>query len=225
MPLACSAISMLLVYSDKERPLRVSCSDIHPWEILINGERWPGKVRLIGFVDAFFLMAYSSKERFEHGIIVYKDDDVIRNILESTGVSAKDKKLEVVNEKERRNHPDVPEKYFSFKKDAIHYTVTSLGHEIGLKTEYPKSSLQRYEVKIRKNSDLLKNRHIKRGVNQHGLADMMYDAIKLGFITHAQLVVLSTKLLASTGAGDIMNSYWNIINAPGDAAVLSNERT
>ncbi|KIW95055.1 uncharacterized protein Z519_03636 [Cladophialophora bantiana CBS 173.52] len=167
-----------------------SGSDIHPWEILINGERWPGKVRLIGFVDAFFLMAYSSKERFEHGIIVY-----------------------------------IPEKYFSFKKDAIHYTVTSLGHEVGLKTEYPKSSLQRYEVKIRKNSDVLKNRHIKRGVNQHGLADMMYDAIKLGFITHAQLVVLSTKLLASTGAGDIMNSYWNIINAPGDAAVLSNERT
>lgn len=46
-------------------------SDIHPWEILINGERWAGKIRLIGFVDVFFLICYSADARFEKGIIVY----------------------------------------------------------------------------------------------------------------------------------------------------------
>ena len=46
-------------------------SDIHPWDILINGERWAGKVRLIGFVDAFFLICYSGASRFEHGLVIY----------------------------------------------------------------------------------------------------------------------------------------------------------
>jgi len=46
-------------------------SDIHPWDILINGERWAGKVRLIGFVDAFFLICYSGTSRFEHGLMIY----------------------------------------------------------------------------------------------------------------------------------------------------------
>lgn len=48
-----------------------STSDIHPWEIKINGEQWPGKIRLIGFVDVFFLFSYSANARFEKGIIVY----------------------------------------------------------------------------------------------------------------------------------------------------------
>jgi hypothetical protein len=46
-------------------------SDIHPWELAINGEQWAGKIRLIGYVDVFFLIAYSANARFEHGIIVY----------------------------------------------------------------------------------------------------------------------------------------------------------
>lgn len=37
----------------------------------INGEQWAGKIRLAGFVDVFFLIAYSANARFEHGIIVY----------------------------------------------------------------------------------------------------------------------------------------------------------
>jgi len=45
----------------------------------------------------------------------------------------------------------VPEKYFSFKSDTIDYVIISLGHEIGLKTQYPKSSLIKYEIKLRKN--------------------------------------------------------------------------
>ena len=55
-------------------------SDIHPWDILINGERWAGKVRLVGFVDSFFLICYSGESRFEHGIVVYSQssDSVLR---------------------------------------------------------------------------------------------------------------------------------------------------
>lgn len=50
----------------------VECDyDIHPWDILINGERWAGKIRLIGFVDVFFVICYSGVSRFEHGILVY----------------------------------------------------------------------------------------------------------------------------------------------------------
>ncbi|KAL4896903.1 hypothetical protein BDV59DRAFT_198357 [Aspergillus ambiguus] len=47
-------------------------SDIHPWEIEINGEQWPGKIRLIGFVDVFFVISYSANARFEKGVIIYR---------------------------------------------------------------------------------------------------------------------------------------------------------
>lgn len=50
-------------------------SDIHPWEIEINGEQWPGRIRLVGFVDAFFVFAYSSNARFERGIVIYSKYD------------------------------------------------------------------------------------------------------------------------------------------------------
>ncbi|PTB63090.1 hypothetical protein BBK36DRAFT_1127332 [Trichoderma citrinoviride] len=45
--------------------------DIHPGDVLINNERWPGKIRLVGYIDVFFLMCYSGESRFEHGIIIY----------------------------------------------------------------------------------------------------------------------------------------------------------
>ncbi|KAJ5709470.1 hypothetical protein N7493_010804 [Penicillium malachiteum] len=47
--------------------------DIHPWDIKINNARWTGKIRLVGFVDCFFVIAYSKNARFERGIILYKD--------------------------------------------------------------------------------------------------------------------------------------------------------
>ncbi len=54
-------------------------SDIHPWEILINGERWPGKVRLVGFVDVFFLISYSSESRFEKGLVIYSKTPAVQS--------------------------------------------------------------------------------------------------------------------------------------------------
>lgn len=50
--------------------------------------------------------------------------------------------------------PKLPrEKYFNFDSQTINYTITSLGHEIGLKIEYPKSSLMKYKIKLQKNRD------------------------------------------------------------------------
>jgi hypothetical protein len=52
----------------------VECDyDIHPWDILVDGLRWQGKIRLIGFVDVFFLICYSGESRFEKGIIIYSN--------------------------------------------------------------------------------------------------------------------------------------------------------
>ncbi|PKY00023.1 hypothetical protein P168DRAFT_322485 [Aspergillus campestris IBT 28561] len=65
--------------SVQDNTLECDC-DIHPWEISINGEQWAGKIRLIGFIDVFFLISYSANARFEHGIIVYKENGVFEAV-------------------------------------------------------------------------------------------------------------------------------------------------
>ncbi|KAJ5654188.1 hypothetical protein N7490_001191 [Penicillium lividum] len=65
--------------SIQDNTLECDC-DIHPWEISINGSQWAGKIRLIGFIDVFFLISYSANARFEHGIIVYKDKLAVEEI-------------------------------------------------------------------------------------------------------------------------------------------------
>ena len=47
----------------------------------------------------------------------------------------------------------VTKRYFNFTSQIIDYAITSLGHEVGLKTEYSKSSLMKYEIKLRKGRD------------------------------------------------------------------------
>ena len=48
-----------------------------------------------------------------------------------------------------------PPKYFQFESESggLDYKITSLGHPISLKTEYPTSSLRRYDIKLRKGRD------------------------------------------------------------------------
>ncbi|KAK5994844.1 hypothetical protein PT974_03230 [Cladobotryum mycophilum] len=75
----------------------VKCSDIHPWDILIDEQRWPGKIRLIGYIDLFFLIQYSGESRFERGLVIYKDDQVIRDLLRNSGVEAKKINLEPIS--------------------------------------------------------------------------------------------------------------------------------
>jgi hypothetical protein len=55
-------------------------SDIHPWDVLIDGSRWNGKIRLIGYVDVFFLICYSGESRFEKGIIIYSESFPVGNL-------------------------------------------------------------------------------------------------------------------------------------------------
>ncbi|PYH81278.1 hypothetical protein BO82DRAFT_354732 [Aspergillus uvarum CBS 121591] len=66
--------------SVKDKTLECDC-DIHPWEIQINGKQWSGKIRLVGFVDVFFLFAYSANASFEKGIIVYKDRFDLKSLV------------------------------------------------------------------------------------------------------------------------------------------------
>ncbi|KAH9905915.1 hypothetical protein F4778DRAFT_683561 [Xylariomycetidae sp. FL2044] len=205
----------------------VECDyDIHPWEILINGERWPGKTRLIGFVDVLFLMCYSADARFEKGIIVYKDDETIRDTLRRAHVEAFDINLDVVNQAERNSNPDIPERYFKFDSQPIDYIITSLGHEVGLKTEYPKSSLQKYEIKMLKSKNRVAKQRIRRGVTQHSLLDLMHDAIRLGMISHADMVAqLLDNFFVGSATHDAMRKYLDAFSGSNraDGVVLSNE--
>ncbi|OJJ42096.1 hypothetical protein ASPZODRAFT_137487 [Penicilliopsis zonata CBS 506.65] len=58
--------------SIRDKTLECDC-DIHPWEIMIDGKTWPGKIRLIAFVDVFFVISYAANDGFIKGIIIYKD--------------------------------------------------------------------------------------------------------------------------------------------------------
>ena len=59
----------------------------------------------------------------------------------------------------------VLERHFKFEsiRGGLDYTVTSLGHEIGVKTRYDKTDLRKYEIKIRKGRDFT----MKSKFNQH----------------------------------------------------------
>ncbi|KAK3292928.1 uncharacterized protein B0H64DRAFT_403111 [Chaetomium fimeti] len=204
---------VLGVHGRSVKQKSIECDyDIHPWDILINGERWAGKVRLVGFVDSFFLICYSGQSRFEHGIVVYKDDDAIRSTLHNAGVEAVDIGLDAVNKSKMAEGNTEPPKYFQFEsqKGGLDYQITSLGHSIGLKTEYPKSSLRKYEIKLRKGRDAVMKKRIKRGVSQHDLFDMMHDAVRLGIITHAELIgVIIGKTYGGTALDDVTSKYFD----------------
>ncbi|RYP56267.1 hypothetical protein DL771_012054 [Monosporascus sp. 5C6A] len=185
----------------------VECDyDIHPWDILINGARWDGKIRLIGFVDVFFLICYSGASCFEKGIVIYKDDDAIRAIMRNTEVSAKQLGLKVVNldeveEAENRGR-EIPKKYFDLKrlKGGLDYTVTSLGHEVGVQTEYEKTVLRKYVIKVRKGRD------VAMKSNQHNIFDLMHDAVRLGFVTQAELI---GTIIGKTVGGSMMDDLFS----------------
>ncbi|KAI3321668.1 hypothetical protein HD806DRAFT_524116 [Xylariaceae sp. AK1471] len=217
---------VLKVFDRSVNDKSVECDyDIHPWEILINGERWAGKIRLIGFVDVFFLICYSANARFEKGIIIYKDDDAIRDTLKRANVEAAQIGLDVVNAKERKNDPTLPERYFSFNSQLIDYIITGLGHEVGLKVEYPTSSLKKYEIKLLKSKNKAMKKRIRRGVTQHSMMDLMHDAIRLGVLTHGEMAEqLLGNLFGGNATNDTMRKYMDIFTAAKpDNVVLSNE--
>ncbi|KAK4166926.1 hypothetical protein QBC43DRAFT_298111 [Cladorrhinum sp. PSN259] len=193
----------------------VECDyDIHPWDILINNKRWEGKVRLIGFVDVFLVICYTGESRFEKGILIYKDDDAIRTTLDKAKIKPESIGLKLLNpenpEPENESERKEPKRYFSFDGDkgGLDYKISSLGHEIGLKTEYPRKSLMKYDIKIRKGRDRAMRKRIRRGVSQHDLFDLMYDAVRAGIVTHAQLIgTIVGKTVGGSVLEDVSGKY------------------
>ncbi|PTB63285.1 hypothetical protein BBK36DRAFT_1126223 [Trichoderma citrinoviride] len=161
----------------------VECDyDIHPWDVLIDGARWNGKIRLVGFVDVFFLICYSGESRFEQGIIIYRP---------------------------------IFKRYFDFQrvKGGLDYTITSLGHEVGVKTEYDASLLRKYVIKIRKGRDSAMKSRIRRGVSQHNLFDLMHDAVRLGIITQAELIgQIIGKTIGGSTMEDVAKKYLDALS-------------
>ncbi|KAK3997889.1 hypothetical protein QBC44DRAFT_314619 [Cladorrhinum sp. PSN332] len=196
----------------------VECDyDIHPWDILINNERWEGKVRLIGFVDVFIVISYTGESRFEKGVLIYKDDDAIRTTLKTlkdAGTTPESIGLKLLNPEDPEPADEAqrkePKKYFFFDKDkgGLDYKITSLGHPIGLKTEYPLKSLAKFDIKIRKGRDGAMRKRILRGVKQHDLFDLMHDALRAGIITHAQLLgTIIGKTVGGSVLEDVAGKY------------------
>ncbi|KAI6092917.1 hypothetical protein F4821DRAFT_223542 [Hypoxylon rubiginosum] len=171
-------------------------------------------------------MCYSADARFEKGIIIYKDDEVIRDTLKEANVKASDINLDIVNLKEIDNDANAPPKYFSFDSQPLDYLITSLGHEVGLKTEYPNSSLIKYQIKILKSRNKVVKKRVRRAVDQHSLLDLLHDAIRLGVISHAEMTAqLLGNFYIGTATDDAMRKYLDTLGSasrPDDIA-LSNE--
>ncbi|OGE52570.1 hypothetical protein PENARI_c010G09204 [Penicillium arizonense] len=240
-------------------------TDIHPWEISIDGEQWAGKIRLIGFVDVFFLFSYSANARFEHGIIVYKDkldiEELEKHMPKKTGrpehrsnpPQASGKQGDTEPSLDDMDHdpdqpnaeanttngqgsqPEEPTKdtgktddpaVAEFRKTSV-FSTRSLGHPVGLRVSYPKSSIRFYKVEITKPCSWAQSKRIMRGLKPHSIYDLMSDVIRCGIITQGQLVghVLGV-LLAGTRLDDMTKKYVDGLTSGNDAGrqALSNEK-
>ncbi|KAF4627079.1 hypothetical protein G7Y89_g11079 [Cudoniella acicularis] len=176
--------------SVEDKTLQCDC-DIHPWEVLVNENRWSGKLRLVGFVDVFFLISYSENSRFHNGIVIYKDDQHIENILKLAGKEFEDINLLPKSSEPINTPAPTPEqkiKYITFSRDTADYTVTSIGHPIGLRIKYNTSSLEKYTIQLRKPQDPVLKKQYKRAIKQHDTLDMIQDAVKLGLVSYAEIL-------------------------------------
>ncbi|PWY74352.1 hypothetical protein BO70DRAFT_398680 [Aspergillus heteromorphus CBS 117.55] len=235
--------------SVKDKALECDC-DIHPWEIKINGEQWPGKIRLIGFVDVFFLFSYSANARFERGIIVYKERYDIERLLKQiedarsaagppptapgTSPALEDKKAETVTTV--TEIPPIPSednpatdsdqhRRLSFDNDTS-YKVTSWGHEVGLKSNYPISSVGEWNIEISKPYHRALRRRIKRAIKEHTTTELLEDVARCGFIAQGQFIGnVASKYLVGGVLDDTLTKYMEGLvsgDKPGHVA-LANE--
>jgi len=176
--------------SIEDKTLQCDC-DIHPWEVRVNDELLSGRIRLIGFVDVFFLISYSGNSRFHDGIVIYKDDDHIQKILNLPGKKFENVKLNSKSSEPTDTPAPTPEqkiKYTTFSRDTLNYIVTSIGHPIGLKTKYDTSSVRNYTIKLRKPQDAMLKQKYKNAIKQHDTLDMIQDAMKLGLVSYAEIL-------------------------------------
>ncbi|PMD31912.1 hypothetical protein L207DRAFT_187798 [Hyaloscypha variabilis F] len=176
--------------SIEDKTLQCDC-DLHPWEVKVNGKRLTGRLRLIGFVDLFFLISYSGNSRFHDGYVIYKDDDHIETILSLPGVNFESIHLPLKASDATSTTGSTKEqkvKYHTFTRDTVDYVVNSIGHRIGLQTQYDASSLKQYTIKLRKPQDALLKRKYKNAIKQHDTLDMLQDAVKLGLVSYAEIL-------------------------------------
>jgi hypothetical protein len=77
-------------------------------------------------------------------------------------------------------------------------------------------------------TQLRRKERIKRGVSQHDLFDLMHDAVRLGIITHAELIgVIIGKTYGGTALDDVTSKYFDgLAGGKGSNSLsLSGERT
>jgi hypothetical protein len=84
--------------------------------------------------------------------------------------------------------PDKKAKFTTFSRNTVDYTVTSIGHPIGLRTKYNASSLKKYTIQLRKPQDPLLKQKYKKALKQHDTLDMIQDALKLGLVSYAEVL-------------------------------------
>ncbi|RAK96222.1 uncharacterized protein BO80DRAFT_497122 [Aspergillus ibericus CBS 121593] len=206
-----------------DKALECDC-DIHPWQIKINNEQWPGKIRLIGFVDVFFLISYSANARFEKGIIVYKEKYDIEQLLRKVEEARPDSEPVCPGEESTTMYQEgekegvrIGETEISSDNDKVNvlhfdngtsYTVRSWGYEIGLKNRYPISSVQRWVIEIGKPEHRSMRRRIKRAIKEHTTTELVEDVIRCGFIAQGQLAGhFLSKYLVGGVLDDTMTKY------------------
>jgi len=79
-------------------------------------------------------------------------------------------------------------KHPSVTLGTVDYVVTSVGHQIGLKTQYDSSLLKQYEIKLRKPQDAMLKRKYKNAIRHHDTLDMIQEAMKLGVVSYAEIL-------------------------------------
>ncbi|PLB42527.1 uncharacterized protein BDW47DRAFT_97349 [Aspergillus candidus] len=212
--------------SVNDKTLECNC-DVHPWEITVNGENWPGKIRLIGFVDVFFVIAYSANDCFMKGVIIYKDPKAL-GLLDGLRVpepaksdagndklwdeygyyyDSSDSGFDTDSDEDRDEntegsmkgkHQKQQNRRVKFQARSV-YTASSLGHEISLKATFSTSSIQTYTVKVDRPASWAMSRRMKRALKTHGVFRLVQDALRAGIITHGQMMGHVTGLLFTGG--------------------------
>lgn len=87
---------------------------------------------------------------------------------------------------------------------------------IGMKTEYPRSSLQEHVVKVRKGRSAIMKNQLRRGLMQHGPFDLIQDAIRLAVITHAELISFVVReTVGGSTTHDLAGKYMTNITGGG----------
>ncbi|KAB8269325.1 hypothetical protein BDV30DRAFT_242538 [Aspergillus minisclerotigenes] len=193
--------------SVRDKSLECDC-DIHPWDIDINKEQWPGKIRLIAFVDVFFLISYSANASFEKGIIIYKDHHDIDTLLGND------------------QPPDI--KGRESPKTADHDLSP------GPPGKTPQANEVQYEFQSENDSSPTKpvssrvkqEGSIKRGLEEHSILQLLGDDIRGGIIKQGQVTGhLISKYLANGVLDDALKKYVDGVvstDRPG-SMILSND--